>query len=164
MPDQLAISINTVVDQLQLENQWLQMLTCMATMLSIVEASSITMIAVLYLIVPLNPSVAAGTTGPQTSAWTCQLWANSIFFELIIPELVLGVIGHAKSRQNGGKTGSMITAWRDHLMGSKRATKIAAVFIIVTFSGEFFLQMLNGMCVGQGTSDVKGWTLGQCPA
>ena len=51
----------------------------------------------------------AGSAEPQSIERTLTLWAISMFFELVIPELVIGVIGHAQARQNEGKTGSMIT-------------------------------------------------------
>ena len=87
-------------------------LTCLVVLISVIDVSSITILASLYFMVSMNPSTVAGEA--QSLTWTTVLWAFSVSFEHFFPGVLIPAISHVIATQNGERSGSTVAAWGQH--------------------------------------------------
>ena len=103
--------------------------TNLVLLISISEACSISIMSLQYFFLPMNPSSAGGL--PQSEIQTASYWAISMMCELLIPELLVGLI--AMARAAVFRNGCIVIAWVDTV---ERRHLFAAGCVMVVWCSE----------------------------
>ena len=134
-------------------------LKCLLMIMSVVDSLSVTLFAMMYLILPLNPGAEAGP--PQAAARTMTLWVITMVGGLLVPEFVVAVLSSARARKNNGESTSSTSALE--LLSLKHL--FVAGFISLMFLGEMQSTFVHGICatpIATGNDGMPAWVFGQC--